>query len=311
MISVNESATKIVEKMIENKEALSIEAFTLENGAKVVDAGVNVAGGSRAGKYFTEACLGGLGNLYLTKDKRPRVQVSVDHPAIACMASQYAGWSIKVGDYYGIGSGPARALARVEDLFDDLDYRDDFDSAVLALETREIPGEEVAGYIAEKCGVKASNLYLLISPTASVVGSIQISGRVVETGVHKLHELDFNIGSIITGIGSAPIAPVAGNDLEAMGKTNDCILYGGKTIYFVEGVEDSGIERIIEEVPSSASDDYGAPFLELFEKYDRDFFKIDPNLFSPSEIVINNLDTGRVFQAGRVNEEILKKSLGI
>lgn len=311
MISVNESAKSIVKEMIDEKEILSIDSLSLENGAKVVDAGIEVPGGTKAGKYFTEACLGGLGTLHFTKGKRPQVQVSVDHPAIACMASQYAGWSIDVGDYYAMGSGPARALSRAEDLFDDLDYEDDSDSAVLALETGEFPEDKVADYVAEECGVKTDNLYLLVSPTASIVGSVQISARVVETGVHKLHELGFDIEKINTGIGSAPIAPVAEDDLKAMGKTNDCTLYGGRTIYFVDNVDDSEIEKIIDEVPSRSSDDYGRPFLELFEEYDRDFFKIDPDLFSPAEITINNLRSGGVFQAGEVNEEILEKSLGL
>lgn len=311
MISVNDSGAAIVDEMIDKKEVLSIDSFTLENGAKVVDAGVNVNGGAEAGKYFTKVCLGGLGEIHLAQEKRTLIRVCVDHPTIACLASQYAGWSINVGDFSAMGSGPARALSQVEDLYDNLDYRDGSVSAVLALETRSYPDEEVAEYIAEKCGVETENLYLLVSPTASIVGSVQISGRVVETGVHKLHELDFDIGSILTGIGSCPVSPVASNDLESMGQTNDCVLYGGRTIYFVEGVEDGEIEDIIEKVPSSASEDYGKPFLELFEEYERDFFKIDPHLFSPAQITINNIETGSVFKAGEVNENLLEKSLGI
>ncbi|KXA91109.1 N(5),N(10)-methenyltetrahydromethanopterin cyclohydrolase [candidate division MSBL1 archaeon SCGC-AAA259E19] len=311
MISVNDSATALVDEMIEKKEVLSIDSLTLENGTKVIDAGVNVNGGAEAGKYLTKVCLGGLAEIHLAQEKRTLIRVHVDHPAIACMASQYAGWSINVGNFSAMGSGPARALSQVEDLYDDLDYQDDSDSAVLVLETRNYPNEEVAEYITEKCGVETEDLYLLVSPTASIVGSVQISGRVVETGVHKLHELDFDIKSIVTGIGSCPVSPVASNDLEAMGQTNDCVLYGGRTIYFVEGVGDEEIEEIIEKVPSSASEDYGKPFLELFEEYERDFFKIDPHLFSPAQITINNIETGSIFKAGEVNENLLEKSLGI
>lgn len=311
MISVNDSAAEVVEEMMKKEEVLSIDSFALENGTKVVDAGVKVSGGAEAGKYFTKVCLGGLGDIHFAQEDRTLIRVCVDHPTTACMASQYAGWSIEVGDFSAMGSGPARALSRVEDLFDDIDYEDDSDSAVLALETRSYPDEEVAEYIADKCGVETEDLYLLVSPTASIVGSVQISGRVVETGVHKLHELGFDIESIVTGIGSAPVSPVASNDLESMGQTNDCVLYGGRTIYFVEGVDDEEIEGIIDEVPSSASEDYGKPFLELFEEYDHDFFKIDPHLFSPAQITINNIDTGSVFKAGEVNDELLEKSLGI
>lgn len=310
IISINENALEIINQMMEQENELGIKTIELDNGTTVVDAGAEVRGGYKAGKYFAEVCLAGLGDVQFTMEERPKVQVQVDNAIKACMASQYAGWSIEVGDYYAMGAGPARALSRVEDLFDELDYEDDSDVAVLTLETGEIPSEEVADSIADDCGVSSENLYLLVAPTASIAGSVQVSARVVETGIHKLHTLDFEIDTIKTGIGSAPIAPVAENDLEAMGKTNDCTLYGGNTIYFVEA-EDSEIEEVIDEVPSSASEDYGSPFIEVFEEYDRDFFKIDRKLFSPAKITINNMETGTVFKAGEINEEILKESLEI
>ena len=310
MISVNERASKIADAMIQGEEELGVKFLKLKNGALVIDAGINAQGSLKAGKLFSEACLAGLGSVSLCMEERPHVHVNVDHPAISCMASQFAGWAIKVEDYFAMGSGPARALARVEEkLFRELKYEDKCEKAVIALETRKIPNEKVADFIAEKCKVGPDSLYILAAPTASIVGSIQISARIVETGVHKLHEVGFDICKIICGSGSAPIAPVAKNDLEAMGKTNDCVLYGGKTMYFVD-IDDSEIEKVIDEIPSRASKDYGLPFLELFEKYDRDFFKIDPKLFSPAEVGINNLRTGRVFHAGSVDEEVLAKSLG-
>lgn len=310
MISVNEEASKIADGMIREARKIGVEVIKLKNGAVVVDAGINAQGSLKAGKYFSEACLGGLGSVGLSMEERLRVHVNVDHPAISCMASQFAGWAIKVEDYFAMGSGPARALARVEEkLFRDLKYEDKCEKAVISLETRKMPNEKVADFISEKCGVRSDDLYILAAPTASIVGSIQISARIVETGVHKLHELGFDINKIISGSGSAPVAPVAKNDLEAMGKTNDCVLYGGRTMYFVSA-DDSEVEKVIKEVPSSASRDYGLPFLELFEKYDRDFFKIDPKLFSPAEIMVSNVKTGSVFHSGGINEEVLAKSLG-
>ncbi len=308
MLSVNDNAIGLVQEMIENEENLDVRASTLGNGTSVIDAGVNVQGGYRAGRIFSEICMGGLGEVRLSMEDRPKVHVQADHAPISCLGSQYAGWSINVNDYNAMGAGPARALSRVEDLFEELGYEDDSKKGVLTLESGELPGEEVADYIAEKCGIEPEDLYLLVAPTASIVGSVQISARVVETGIHKLHTIGFDVDKIISGIGSAPVAPVAENDLKAMGKTNDCTLYGGKTIYNVNA-EDSEIEEIIDEVPSQASEDYGSPFLEIFEKYDRDFFKIDRELFSPAKITINNVNTGSVYQSGEVNEEVLRKSL--
>lgn len=309
-ISVNRGAVEIAERMVSEKEELGVEVFSLGNGATVIDAGIKAQGGMMAGKLFSEACLGGLAQISFTMENRPQVHVLVDHPATACMGSQFAGWAIKVGDYFSMGSGPARAKAGLEKIFKELNYHDDFGRAVIALETRKVPGEKVASFIAEKCGVKAGDLFILAAPTASVVGSVQISARVVETGVHKLHEVGFDIKKILSASGSAPIAPVAKNDLEAMGKTNDCVLYGGRTQYFV-AAEDPEVEQVINEIPSGSSKDYGAPFLEVFERYNRDFYKIDPKLFSPAEITINNVKTGRVFHSGSINEEVLKRSLGI
>lgn len=311
MLSVNQRAQKIAEEMVARQEELRIRVRRLENGARVIDAGVEVTGSVEAGIAFSEICMGGLGRVEVRMGRLPEVFVRTDHPLIACMASQYAGWAVKVEKYFAMGSGPARALSRgVEKLFGELGYQDRSEVAVLALETRKLPDEKVAEFVAGKCGVKPENLTLLVAPTASLVGSIQISARVVETGVHKLHEVGFPLQKLVSGLGRAPVAPVARNDLEAMGKTNDCVLYGGRTVYFVEA-EDQEVERVIAEVPSSSSRDYGSPFLELFERYQRDFFKIDPKLFSPAEITVNNLRTGRTFHAGGINEEVLERSLGL
>lgn len=311
MISVNEKAWLMVEEMIHRWRELNLKVFELRNGTAVVDCGITTPGSLEAGKYFSEVCLGGLGEVNFSMGERLYVHVNADHPAISCMASQFAGWAIKVEDYFAMGSGPARALARVEEkLFRDLGYADRYGKAVIALETRKIPTEKVADFIAEKCGVKPDCLYILTAPTASLVGSVQISARVVETGVHKLHVLGFDINKMISGSGSAPVAPIARNDLEAMGKTNDCVLYGGRTMYFIDA-DDPEIEKIIDKVPSCASKDYGSPFLELFEKYERDFYKIDPMLFSPAEITVSNIRTGSVFHAGGINQQILAKSLGV
>jgi len=310
LVSVNEKAAEIAKKMVLSKDELKIGVKRLESGALILDCGVEEYGGIMAGKLFSEACMGGLAEVEFSYgDFGMHVNVSTDYPKEACMASQFAGWKIKVGDFFALGSGPARSLARDEKLFKKLGYEDDYKEAVIALETRSFPSEEVASYIAEKSKISPDGLYILVAPTASMVGSIQISARIVETGLHKLHELGFSLDSVMSGFGTCPVAPIAKSDLKAMGITNDCILYGGQTRYFVD-CEDSDIESIIENVPSSSSRDYGLPFYETFKKYDKDFYKIDPHLFSPAEIFVNNVKTGKIYHAGGVNEEVLKKSLG-
>lgn len=310
MVSVNEKAAEIAKRMVLSKDELKIGVKKLGNGALILDCGVKEYGGIMAGKLFSEICMGGLAEVEFSyTDFGMQVNISTDYPKEACMGSQFAGWKIKVGDFFALGSGPARSLARAEKLFKHLGYEDECTEAVIALETRTIPSEEVAAYIAEKSGVTPDSLYILVAPTASLAGSIQISARIVETGLHKLHELGFSLDAVASGFGTCPVAPIAKSDLKAMGITNDCILYGGQTRYFVH-CEDADIESIIEKVPSSASRDYGSPFYDIFKKYDKDFYKIDPNLFSPAEIFVNNAKTGKTFHAGGVNEEVLRKSLG-
>ncbi|MDI6868973.1 MAG: methenyltetrahydromethanopterin cyclohydrolase [Coprothermobacterota bacterium] len=308
-LSLNLQAQKIVERMIDQAPILGIAVKELGNGSKILDA---TFGGYRAGKLFAEVCMGGLGEVTFTSLEFsslsfPGVSVSVEHPFLACLASQYAGWNIKVGSFFALGSGPARALARVEKLFEELKYEESADRAVIVLECRNAPGEEVANYVAQQCRVKPENLYILFAPTASLVGSIQIAARIVETGMHKMKELGFDIKKVLAGYGTCPIAPIAKDDLQAIGRTNDCVLYGGKAFYLVEDNENL-IADIVSEVPSSASRDYGAPFLELFNRYGN-FYDIDPMLFSPAEVYVNNLTNGKTYHAGQHNLEILQRLL--
>jgi methenyltetrahydromethanopterin cyclohydrolase len=323
MISINKRAAEIARWMAADAEALGVAVTQLPNGATVVDAGVNVPGSLEAGRLFSEVCLGGLGQVRFCELNfgdlwLPGVAVSVSHPPVACMAAQYAGWALKAkteqGKFFAIGSGPARALYRGEPLFEYLDYEDQADVAVLALEGRELPPEATAEKVAAKCHVAPERLYLLIAPTASVVGSVQVAARVVETGMHKMLEVGFDIEGVISGFGTCPLAPIAKDDLRAIGRTNDGVLYGGRAWYTVQvdggpSMDDASIKDVIERLPSSASRDYGTPFYELFQRYNGDFYQIDPLLFSPAEVSINSVASGRTFHAGQVNEEMLRRAL--
>jgi methenyltetrahydromethanopterin cyclohydrolase len=313
VLSVNQCAAEIVRRMTVDAKALELGVLQLPRGTTVVDAGVKVHGSMEAGRLFAEVCLGGLGSVrfcQLTFDELwlPGVTVSVSHPTIACMAAQYAGWAVKKGTFFAMGSGPARALYRGEPLFEQLDYQDQADMAILALEGRQLPPEGAAEKVAGKCGVAPDHLYLLIAPTASLVGSVQVAARVVETGLHKMLEVGFDIGTVVSGFGTCPLAPIAKDDLQAIGRTNDAVLYGGRAWYTVKA-DDAEIEAVIERLPSSASRDYGTPFYDLCQRYDGDFYQIDPLLFSPAEVSINNITNGRTFHAGQVNGEMIRRSL--
>ncbi|MFN2167522.1 MAG: methenyltetrahydromethanopterin cyclohydrolase, partial [Anaerolineae bacterium] len=299
MLNINQRAQKIVQQMVDDAAGLAVAVHELDNGATIVDAGINVPGSLEAGRLFAEVCLGGLGSvqfcpLPFADHWLPGVTVSVSHPVVACMASQYAGWAIKAGGFFAMASGPARALYAGEPHFEHLAYRDQADVAVLALEGRELPTVEAADKVARKCGIGAERLTLLIAPTASLVGSVQVAARVVETGLHKMHEVGYDLDTVLSGLGTCPLASIAKKDLQAIGRTNDAVLYGGRAWYTVRA-EDVQIQEVIEQLPSSASRDYGMLFYDLFKRYDKDFYRIDPLLFSPAEVSINNINSGHTF----------------
>jgi methenyltetrahydromethanopterin cyclohydrolase len=313
-LNMNERAREIADAMGEDPEGLRIAVRDLPGGGRIVDAGVTVEGGLNAGLLLGEICMGGLGDveyasLALGGENWPGVQVRTDHPAIACMASQYAGWAIQVGKYFAMGSGPLRAHARVEkELFEKLHYAEEATCGVLVLEGRELPTDEVAAYVARKAGLSPAQLTFLIAPTASMAGGTQISARILETGLHKMETLGFDVRQVVSGIGTAPIATLAKNDLRGIGRTNDCILYGGQAHYTVRAA-DTELADLATRLPASASKDYGTTFYEIFERYDKDFYKIDPLLFSPAEVWLTSATSGKTFHAGRVNADVLRQSL--
>jgi len=313
---LNERAWRIADRMADDATALRVASRTLANGARVIDAGIAVPGGYGAGIALAEICMGGLGDVAyvpvtLGGDAWPGVRVWTDHPAVSCMASQYAGWAIQVDKYFAMGSGPLRAHARVEqELFAKLGYAERAARGVLVLETRNPPTEEVAAWVAAKAGggLDPAKLTLVAAPTASLAGGVQIAARILETGLHKMDTLGFDLGRIVSGIGTAPLPPVAQNDLRAIGRTNDCILYGGRARYTVDA-DDAELAELAPRIPAAASKDYGTPFYEIFKRYEGDFYKIDPLLFSPAEVWLTSVRSGKTYHAGRLNPEVLRASL--
>jgi methenyltetrahydromethanopterin cyclohydrolase len=312
-LSLNDRALELADRLAADAEAARVEVLTLSNGTRLIDCGAEAAGGFEAGRRFAEICMGGLGTISYAPQVigarwLPALTVTTDRPAVACLAAQYAGWRLDRDGYFAMGSGPGRALIRAEELYDDLDWDEHASAAVLCLETREPPPAEVADFVAERAGVPPSALTLLFSPTASVAGGVQIAARVVETALHKLHELDFDVRRVVAGYGSCPLPPVAGDDMKAIGRTNDAVLYGGQVHLTVEAEDDDALRELVERLPASASSDYGEPFGKVLKEADFDFYAIDPLLFSPAQIRVTSVASGRSFEAGRVNLEVLERS---
>ena len=316
--SVNALAWPLVERLVSDAAQLGLGVSRLANGCRLVDAGIAHRGGLEAGRRIAEICLGGLGSVQLTgagtSVRWPlTLHVHAADPVLACLGSQYAGWSLSHGQgeeaFHALGSGPARALALKEPLFAELGYRDASEQTCLVLEVDRAPPLPLVEKIARDSGVDPRQLTLILTPTRSLAGTVQVVSRVLEVALHKLHELGFPLEQVCDGAGSAPLPPPAPDFLTAMGRTNDAILFGGRVQLYVCG-EDAAARSLAERLPSSASRDFGRPFAAVFEAFDYDFFRIDPMLFSPAEVIVSNLDSGRSFRAGRIDQALLDASFG-
>jgi methenyltetrahydromethanopterin cyclohydrolase len=313
---LNRDTVDLVAKLRSRWDRLRIREQTIPDGGTLIDFGLNTPGGLKAGLALARICLAGRASVRLAPSvcQSPTgldVVVQTDDPIAACMGSQYAGWALKVNDYFAMGSGPVRALARVESLFEDLHLPDEDDTAgaVGVLETTEAPTSLVFARMAERCEIPADRLTLCVAPTRSQAGMVQVVARSVETALHQLHELKFNLARVRSGFGSAPLPPCGGESLRALGRSNDAILYGGCVTLWVTGDDDS-LAKIGPSMISAASDDYGHPFLEVFERNGGDFYKIDPKLFAPAVVRLVNLDSGRLHSFGSPAPELLKRSFG-
>ena len=325
-INLNISALGLVKRLCNQADKYAVAVEETESGATLIDAGIKAEGGFLAGKIITEICLGGYGTAKLLPIQYgdvvlPSVFVHTDHPTLSTLASQFAGWQIKVDEFSAIASGPARALAlKPKDLFEKIMYKEESEVAVLVLETEKKPSEAVIQQIATKCKVTPKNLFLVLFSTTSLTGATQVSGRIVETGLFKLMKLGLDPLSVKHAWGYAPIVPLHPTSDEAMGRTNDAVLYGGVANYTVSHEDDAKLENLVKLAPSSSSKmlqearklaEKNPRFLDIFKEAGFDFYKIDPDIFAPAIVVVNNPRTGKTFRAGSLDIEVLKGSLGI
>ena len=305
---LNENAIRLCQLSEQDCQQLQISEIRMGCGCRVFDCGVENPGSREAGLLIARICTADLAKVELL-DAQPWPQVSVrtEHPVAACMASQYAGWEVKGAGYCAMGSGPMRAAAAREPLFQDIGFQERFEQCVGVLESAKLPPDEACREIATKCGIDPQDLTLLVAPTSSIVGTLQVVARSVEAAMHKLHELNFDLSRVERAEGTAPLPPVAGNDLAAIGRTNDAILYGGEVFLSVSGDDDS-LQAIGELLPSSASKDYGRPFVEILADYKNEFYRVDPLLFGVAKIRLTNVDTGATHEFGQRNDEVLQQS---
>jgi methenyltetrahydromethanopterin cyclohydrolase len=314
--SVNANAATLTDTLARDAALLRIGVERGPLGEMLIDAGAKKPGGIEAGLRIAEICLGGLGQARLVPDATTpswpwTVVVRSSHPVVACLGSQYAGWNLTFGSgkdaFYALGSGPARAMARKEELFADIGYEDAGDRATLAIESATPPPPEIVDSIAKACSVTPSALTILYAPTQSLAGATQVVARVLEVALHKAHQMKFPLNRIVEGLGAAPLCPPHPDFVVAIGRTNDAIIYGGRVQLFVSGPAEDAKE-LAKALPSRGSRDFGTPFAEIFARFKGDFYAIDPMLFSPAEALVTALETGATFRAGEIHLGLLDAS---
>jgi methenyltetrahydromethanopterin cyclohydrolase len=315
-ISVNERAAKLVARLIADAAELRVGVCRGELGETLIDSGSRNIGSVAAGLRIAEICTGGLASVRLAPSaSTPRwpwmILVQSSQPVLACLASQYAGWRLSSKErgksFVALGSGPARALARREPLFDVLAYADSAANAVLVIESNEPPPANVVAQVAQDCHVEPENITIIFAPTQSLAGGTQIVARSLEVALHKAHELHFPLERVVDGIGAAPLCPPHPDFVTAMGRTNDAIIFAGQVQLFVTGPA-SEARSLANQLSSKASRDYGRPFAEIFKAVKGDFYAIDPMLFSPAMVIVTALETGETFQSGHIDLGLLNAS---
>ena len=316
-LSVNALARPLLARLLDEADGFGVAVRREANGVCIVDAGVEARGSIAAGLLIAEICMGGLGRARLEPGGREGwptwLGVASSQPVLACLASQYAGWSLAASKeetggrkFFSLGSGPARALAGKEKLFGELGYRDRATSGVLVLEVDRAPPAVIVDKVLRDCGLATEGLTFILTPTTSLAGTTQVVARVLEVALHKAHELGFTLGNIVEGAAAAPLPAPSPEGVEAMGRTNDAILYGGRVHLTVRG-DDAAAKRLAEALPSGNSRDHGRSFAEIFKDSGYDFYKIDGALFAPAEVWVSNADTGSTFHGGALDMALLQR----
>ena len=237
--SINQNSNFLLNNLTNNADCLGLIIKKGPLDSKIVDAGINSHGSIEAGIRISEICLGGLGKVNVTPSSEIKysftnISVHASNPVLACLGSQYAGWSLSHKDFFSLGSGPARSLAQKEEIFTKLNYTDESSATSIILEVDKIPPDEIIKKVSVDCNVPAKEITFILTPTTSICGNIQVVSRVLEVAIHKIHELNYPLEKVLYGIASAPLPPVASDFISGMGRTNDAIIYGGRVYLCIE-----------------------------------------------------------------------------
>lgn len=310
--TLNDRSAGLCEIAIRDASQLDVRISKNEN-ITLLDFGVNRLGTFEAGLLLSRICMADLAEISTTDPSSssipfPQLQVVTPWPIYACIASQYAGWPFATDTYYAMVSGPGRLVRGKEKILEPYPLEIVPNSIVICLESDQLPGTKECRELSHEFD-GLENIFVCVASTNSLPGTLQVIARSIETALHKLHELDFDLNLVERACGMAPIPPIGKTSFQSLGWTNDSILYGGRVdLWFNTAM--SELAPVVGQIASCSSPDFGLPFATIFEKYDRDFYKIDRMLFSPAEVGCYSLKDGQQVIAGQRRPDILSRSLG-
>ncbi|QKY19107.1 methenyltetrahydromethanopterin cyclohydrolase [Halolamina sp. CBA1230] len=310
MESINRMAVELVDEALDFADELNVAPYELDSGATVLDFGVEADGGVEAGVLLAEIQTAGLSTVTTRMGRVdgapvPHVELSTDHPGVALLCSQKAGWELDFDVFDGLGSGPARALVGEESEFEAVGYYDEFDLTVLAVESIELPDEQIAAHVADLAGVEESGVFLPTFALGSIAGSVAAGARAPETAVWQLFEAGYDPDDVLSVSGTAPVAPVGYDESEAMARTNDALAYGGE-VHLTVARDD---EDAFASISSDAGAEFDEPFADIFEAHDWDFEALPASVFGPAAVTVDVAD-GPTYRFGERNEALLAESFG-
>jgi methenyltetrahydromethanopterin cyclohydrolase len=314
--SLNQKAMAIIGPILDDPQRYGAELVRTPGGATIVDMGNQAPGSWLGAKLFVEASFGGLaevtyGRIMIKDLDVPSVDVVIDDPMLAVVACQVGAMKLGEGAFAALGSGPARAKARADRWAQRVEYEDPSPLALIQLQMRGLPAEETLQEVADACRIPLANLTAMVAPTASLVGSVQVASRAFEQCIVALaRNTSFDITSILRARAVAPVAPVIDDELWAMGRANDCLVYGGSSSLWVRHSNDDEVRRTTESLPFSvnAGDYYGKSYREIFDAFGRSLYNIPADFDGPAKVAMTNQLTGSVFAAGEINLDRLYRS---
>lgn len=307
--NLNQRAAAICREIEASAQTLDVQIIRTPAGAMILDFGTDRTSTHEAGILLSRICMADLASIEQIESPIddfdfPFLKVETEAPLNACIGAQYAGWPFSTENIFSMCSGPARMKRGKEEILTRYGLIDQTDGAAVAIfESNRIPNDEDIAEFASECNCSTQDVVICIAKTCSLPGTMQVVSRIVETAMHKLFEIGFDLTKVKKASGTAPVCPLGKDDYQAMGWTNDCILYGGEVQLWVD--EPADLDELVKQLPSSSSDEHGRPFIEIFEFYERDFYKVDRMLFSPAKVTVHCLSSNQSATAGELRTDLL------